>query len=650
MSVQSRREPTSSRLGGQRSPGARSPGLRSPVFSPSLACYAPLVDPPRTPSNVVLLKRKLRHLAAPDPIGQILPPAISRQEKLRQEILERRHPVDGRGLWESESLAFVAEAKTRTQELRERTLQLLAKAEACETTAAEPAERSELSMIVANSGAGSIECARFNFESCALDDNASPRTQTENDDGDAQPEPRDAEPTEDAEDARLATTKAKGALVLTRARASHHSERRKSRQSTLECALGEPRALDADVAVSGRGTDGQSVRASMRGARKVHMRRSSADDMRRSSADASAPEASAGSGSESAFSRSASARKSQGGAFRRKTPLSNRGKRATGFSSGPPASSSFRITNSVLYEERRSVAGVGERLVSVSRDKTSGCLTIEVHAPYGGRATCPAIGSVPPCNETSEGGGEAPQISRQKSAPAQQAHARKGAIQRIIRPEEWLRMIQRASIASWSQADCYRWLVQMVAAASDEDNGLPILVVPGYEDEDDRPPSPDEEAPDVRGLFQGSNRASVKRTSEDYISVGRNEEQRRDDAAVAGVAKRFGMQRDSAEALQALYRRLDSSSDGSIDQQEFTRFLHALAKAVGQTAKDETHSKKSWHELRSSSETGSVQFPQFATWLLSRHPQVKSMSAWEISGLSEGKLHRQQARSSGAAR
>jgi len=624
------------------------------MFSPSLACYAPPVDPPRTPSNVVLLKRKLRLLAAPEPSSLVLPSAISRQEKLRQEILEQRHPIHGRGLWDSESLAFVAEAKTRTQELRERTLHLLAKAEACATNVAEPLEHTGVSMA-AIPRVGSMDGTRVNFESGTLGDEGSSCLQALNCAAASEQNSNELlsspsiEPSENAEEANHSPTNAKGASVLRRARSNPHSERRFQRPLAPEGALGESRDSDADAAVLDKDTDAQSVRASTRGARKVQMRRSSNEETRRSSADASATEPSACNGGESVSGRT-STRKSQGGTFRRKTPLSNRGKRATGFASGPPAISSFRITNSVLYEERRYVAGVGERLVSVSRDKTSGCFTIEVHAPYGGRATCPAI-SLPPGSEALEGG-ESPQLSRQKTAPPQPAHARKGGIQRALRPEEWLRMIQRACLAERSLADNYRWLVQTVVAKMDEGTALPILVWPGYEDGDEPlPPEPDEEAPDVRGLFQGSNRASAKRNSQEYVSVGRLEEHRREDVAAAAVAKRFGVQRESAEALQTLYKRLDSSGDGSIDQLEFTQFLSALAKAAGQTPKDEAHAKKSWQELRSNSETGAVQFPQFAAWVLSRHPSVKSMSPWEISGLLEGKPPKQlAARSSGVAR
>mmetsp|Transcript_104581 Transcript_104581/g.184594 ORF Transcript_104581/g.184594 Transcript_104581/m.184594 type:complete len:708 (+) Transcript_104581:133-2256(+) len=108
---------------------------------------------------------------------------------------------------------------------------------------------------------------------------------------------------------------------------------------------------------------------------------------------------------------------------------------------------------------------------------------------------------------------------------------------------------------------------------------------------------------------------------------------------ISMLAMKHNMDPSTAEALSQWYLRFDPEGIGKIDEEEFTTFIQKIC----HTAQRSFSSENAHHEIRwllgelhtTRDHGGHLAFVQFADWLISKFPQITTMSAYEINRFSD---------------
>jgi hypothetical protein len=168
------------------------------------------------------------------------------------------------------------------------------------------------------------------------------------------------------------------------------------------------------------------------------------------------------------------------------------------------------------------------------------------------------------------------------------------------------------------------WLSDLVEIQGLEHNCDAHVHLRGY---DDKLESVAPLRDDLHGMLdlQRDRARSWQRGPEvtDSDSVGKRSE-------IVEAARCFGIRAEVAEALYDYFKKVDTSGNGLIEEEEFRVCLLNLCQMSAQAIEEEARIHRYWCELRAQAPDHQLDFRRFTEWLVTKFPHVADMTSWQI--------------------
>jgi hypothetical protein len=197
------------------------------------------------------------------------------------------------------------------------------------------------------------------------------------------------------------------------------------------------------------------------------------------------------------------------------------------------------------------------------------------------------------------------------------------AVRSLTRKE--LDDLHELAILPQEESACYAWLGDLVEIRLSGDGCNALVHLRSY---DDRPEKRFESLrADLRNMLD-AQRDSIR----SWQSISRKALSDSDlvRAEVLSAARRLGICAEKADALHEYFVRAGTSTDGSIDKQEFRAFLLNICCVRDQVCISEAKICRHWWELHAQAGHHKVGFTRFLAWLITKFPHVSDITAWQI--------------------
>jgi len=140
---------------------------------------------------------------------------------------------------------------------------------------------------------------------------------------------------------------------------------------------------------------------------------------------------------------------------------------------------------------------------------------------------------------------------------------------------------------------------------------------------------------ELKGIFAGfqekvRKQSVVEMKPETFSSLEISPKEVERNRQVTLLALSEGIDFDIADALMSWFRRLDTSGDGIIDEEEFGVGVKTLFNKSGRPIPGHAHLKRLWQQVTGSQLSEEIEFGQWSAWLINTFPHVLAMSAWEL--------------------
>lgn len=237
----------------------------------------------------------------------------------------------------------------------------------------------------------------------------------------------------------------------------------------------------------------------------------------------------------------------------------------------------------------------------------------------------------------------------------QKGWTRGDIVERVIHPDEIQNLFSWGNKQSDAAEARYKWLSDLIVlkvledplqseSASSTKGGHNIgygIIFNGYDnvDETERThPGLEQFRTEVHSLFKATKELCKEEAEFTNFSlrIGFHDKRQsvreaRKELEIESARKRFDLYENTSRALHGWYTRLDVTGDGQIDEEEFGIFMQGIVNTICKS--DVFSTRKQWSDFKTFN--GSIGFTQFVTYLIGKFPHVKNMTAFEVKRFEE---------------